>query len=310
MASTVWRGQLTFGLVVVPVRLYRAARKQRIRLNYLRTKSSTDYPASAEDPTTHQADDESNVPDEWTAPESVTRISQTFRSAVDETPVPREQVVKGYEVAPQQFVTFKDEELRQIRQPTSPDMQILRTVHLSEIDPVYFETSYYVAPEAAGERAYSLLNTALRETQYVALARFAMHGRERIVAIRPGQKGLLAHSLYYNDEIRAESEVEPADNAIVPKELTLAKTFVQAISGPFAPEEFKDTYREHLQQLIARKSEARQITAAAPVAGPATAPVIDIMEALTRSLKQAKQSATQRRPPARVTKEKAQRRKA
>jgi DNA end-binding protein Ku len=218
-------------------------------------------------------------------------------------------VLRGYEVAPNQYVTVKQEELRQLRLPTSPTMEILRTTRLPEIDPLYFETSYYVVPEPIGERAYALLYAALQETNYAALARVAMHGREHIMLVRPGKKGLLAHTLYYNDELRADTEFAPDLTKVLPKELILAKSFVEAIAGPFAPEEFKDTYREQLQELIAGKT-ARQEIAPAARATVVSTPVVDIMVALTKSLERAKQAAPPRRQPGKATTEKTKRRKA
>ena len=206
-------------------------------------------------------------------------------------------MLRGYEVAPNQYVTVKSEELRQLRLPTSPTMEILRTTRLPEIDPLYFETSYYVVPERMGERAYALFYAALQETNYAALAKVAMHGREHIMLVRPGKKGLLAHTLYYNDELRADTEFAPDLSAVSQKELALAKTFVEAIAGPFAPGEFKDTYREQLQGLIAAKTARQKIAPAARVA-TSPSPVVDIMEALTKSLERAKREAPRHRPVA------------
>jgi DNA end-binding protein Ku len=174
-------------------------------------------------------------------------------------------------------------------------MEIVRTVRLAEIDPVFFETSYYVVPESAGERAYALLVTALRDTEYVALATLAMHGREHVVIIRPGRRGLIAHLMYYLDEVRAESEY-PADAGLVnAKELELAKTFVEAIAGAFAPEEFKDAWRENVQKLIATKKDRNEVAASAPAASaPAEkAPVTNIMDALRRSLELKRPAASE-----------------
>jgi DNA end-binding protein Ku len=198
-------------------------------------------------------------------------------------PVPPKELMKGYEYAPEQYVVFKDDELRQLRPKTSPDMQILRSVRLSEIDPVYFETSYYVVPDRAGERAYALLFAALKKTQYVALAKLAMHGREHIMVLRPGVQGILAHTMYYRDEIRAENEY-PANMSVVDaKALELATTFVEAIAGPFTPEAFKDTYRAEVQSLISGKIKREEVAASGTPAESARAPVADMIEALNRS---------------------------
>src|SRR6202035_3094355 len=238
MASTVWRGQLTFGLVSFPVRLHIAARRERVRMHYLRRAPSR----ADEQPQERTAPDERPLmraePGPIDAPEEVeprfpvTRLKQGFLAASDERPVPRQDLLRGYEVAPEQYVTFSNEELRSLRPTTSPDMQILRSVRLADMDPVYFETSYYVVPDKGGERAYALLFAALQKTQYVAIAHVAMHGREHILVVRPGHKGLLAHTMFYNDEIRGGNEFQTDTSEVTAKELELATKFVEAIADP------------------------------------------------------------------------------
>jgi DNA end-binding protein Ku len=338
MAATVWRGQLTFGLVSFPVRLYTAARKERVRLHYLRktptkpeevpepedepsyTRSGRykDAPLHLEEPAQGRGVGDSFRPDHPDAAAlPVARVKQELMSVSDERPVPREELLKGYEVGPERYVTFTNEELRRLRPATSPDMQILRSVRLADIDPVYFETSYFVAPDHGGERAYALLFAALQRTQYVAIAKVTMHGREHILVVRPGHKGLLAHTMYYNDEIRAQNEFETSASEVAPKELELATTFVEAISGPFAPEEFKDSYREQVQNMISSKMERSELAASAPAPQPVSAPVVNILEALKKSLELARKPAkgevqVSGRPPGKVTelKSKSQKRKA
>ena len=302
MASTVWRGQLTFGLVSFPVRLHIAARRQRVRMHYVRRTPSqaTALEHEAETPPGEEpaevAESDENA---GAAPAPVARVKQEFLTAADERPVPRQELLRGYEVAPEQYVTFSNEELRSLRPATSPDMQILRSVRLSEIDPVYFETSYYVVPDKGGERAYALLFAALQRTDYVAIAKVAMHGREHVIVVRPGRRGLLAHTMFYNDEIRAGTEFQTNISDVAPKELELAKTFVDAIAGPFAPEEFKDAYREQVQNLISSKVERRQVAASTPAMRPAHAPVVNILDALKKSLETTKKPVKAEPQPAR-----------
>jgi DNA end-binding protein Ku len=339
MAVTVWKGQLTFGLVSVPVRLYRAARKERVRLHYVRQAApetadeefpelEAPYSAPAERPQTPAASrtpegvlgrDAAPVasPHETAPLPPVARVKQNLFSAADERPAPPRELLKGYEYAPEQYVVFQQEELRQLRPKTSAEMQIVRSVRLSEIDPVYFETSYYVVPDRGGERAYMLLFASLQKTQYVALAKVAMQGREHVVVIRPGRHGLLAHTMYYSDEVRAENEFQTSTGDTAPKEVELASKFIEAIAGPFAPEEFTDTYREQVQALISGKIERREVAASPAPTPPITAPVVDILEALKKSLELARKpvkaaSQASRRPPGKVTeiKNKPQRRKA
>lgn len=316
MASTVWKGHLTFGLVSFPVRLYTAARRERVRLHYVK-RSST--PLSSIDDEPDDATDGPGFGEAATvaspaATEPVMPVRQEYKGASDEKLVPRQELLRGYEVQPEQYVTFHNEELRKLRLATSPEMEILRSVRLAEIDPVYFDTSYYVVPDRGGERPYALLFAALQQSQYVALAKVAMHGREHILVLRPGQKGLLAHTIFYSNEIRASNEAPANVAGVVPKELNLAKTFVEAIAGPFAPEEFKDTYQEQMRSLIAGKVERQEVASATSPAGP-TAPVVNILDALKKSLDLARKPANtaeqlSARAPAKATPSKAQRRKA
>lgn len=311
VASSVWKGQLTFGLVSLPVRLFRAARRERVRMHYVAPAEMSEPPGAPAPPTNlftaarasdnpaHEDDGDRVYPQ---PSEPVERVHQTLLRHDGETPLKRQELLKAHEVAPNQYVTFTQQEMRSLRAETSSEMQIVRSVRLEAIDPVYFETSYYVLADKGGERAYALLFEALRETRLVALATVAMHGREHVIAIRPGGKGLLAHTMFYRDEIRAENEAEASTEALGPKELHLAKTFVEAIAGPFAPEEFTDKYREKLEQLIASRTVQPGIAAPAKASKAASAP-IDIMEALRKSLEkvQTTNAAPPKKEPARVT---------
>jgi DNA end-binding protein Ku len=313
MPSIVWKGHLTFGLVSIPVKLFRAARKERVRLHYVHQPDLTEGPAiaptstsgpepakpepplSPSEPASPNAEREATLP-----PGPVTRVRQSLVTTGDEQPISRADVLRGYEVEPEQYVVFDRDELRGLQRRTSPNMEIVRSVRLSEIDPVFFETSYYVVPDRGGEKAYAILFEALRETQHVALARVGMYGREHVVIVRPGDHGILAHTMFYVDEIRSENEFRTNADGVGAKELELAKTFLEAIEAPFAPEEFKDVYREELQSIIAKKvSEAG---AAPTVQSPAaTGPVVDILEALKKSIAMARKPPAQETQPTRKT---------
>ncbi len=237
------------------------------------------------------------------APAVVTRTRQMTVGSDDERPVARGELLRAHEVEPDRYVTFTPQELRALRVETTSEMEIVRSVRLEEIDPVYFETSYYVIADKGGERAYSLLFRALKESGYVAIATVAMHGREHVVVIRPGEKGLLAHTMFYRNEIHAESEFDAGSSELAPKELELASTFVKAIAGPFAPEEFKDTHQGRLEKAIAGKvAEDRVSTARAASDGAGVTgnvrdnKTIDIMDALRRSIAQTA-GAVQKRGP-------------
>jgi DNA end-binding protein Ku len=303
MPSIVWKGHLTFGLVSIPVKLFRAARRERVRLHYVHRSEPAEPPAIAPlsargvepakpeprfpgfEPAQAKAEPETAPP----AP--VTRVRESLVTTGDEQPISRADILRGYEVEPDQYIVFDRDELRGLQRRTSPNIEIVKSVRLSEIDPIFFETSYYVVPDRGGEKPYAILFEALRETQHVALARVGMYGREHVVIVRPGDHGILAHTMFYVDEIRFENEFRANVERVGAKELELAKTFLEAIEAPFAPEEFKDVYREELQAMIAKKrSEA---VAAPTVQTPAaTGPVVDILEALKKSIEMA------RKPPA------------
>jgi DNA end-binding protein Ku len=308
MAATVWKGHLSFGLVSIPVRLYRAARAEKVTFRQLhRSAQSEDQGPGPElsvaEPipirpvqragvqAIHEiVSDAARIP---TPQPVVAPVRNRPTSAEDAQPIPRSEIVKGYEYQPEQYVLVSDEELRRITPRTSSDIQIIEFVQLHEIDPVYFETSYYVAPDRAGEKPYALLCAALRKTGYVALAQIAMHRREHVVVIRAGDRGILMHTMFYANEVRKEQEFK-ADPAIVSdKELDLAVKLIEALATKFEPEKFKDKYREQVEALIAAKIQSREV-ASGPPQQAAAAPVADIMEALKKSL------AAARKPPARA----------
>ncbi|MBV9769369.1 MAG: hypothetical protein JOZ32_07350, partial [Bryobacterales bacterium] len=225
-------------------------------------------------------------------------VRQAYFSEGERNPLPPAELQRGYEVAPETFVVVRPDELRSLRRATSPDMQILRSVHMQEIDPVFLETSYYVVPGTGGEHSYGLFHRALTETQLAALGQLAMHGREHVMVIRAGPKGLIAHTMFYVNEVRANEEYAANAGDVSPKELDLAKRFVEAIADTFRPEEFTDKYREQLEALIASKDAVPQVKTAAAGTTNTPAKVVDIMDALRRSLETAKIANESRKPVA------------
>ena len=302
MANTVWKGQLTFGLVSFPVRLVRAARKERIPLRYVREVGPLESqgegtnalsPPSRTRAWTESEEDESPVIDDRPAATLVAPVRQAYVADEDDKSMGARELQRGYEVAPGQFAVVRSEELRQLRQPTSSAMEILRSVRMNEIDPVFLETSYYVVPGNGGEHSYGLFYRALKQSGYAALAEVGMHGRQHVVVIRPGAKGLIAHTMYYVNEVRGNEEHATEAKDVAPKELDLAARFVEAIAAAFRPEEFTDRYREQLESLIASK-EAVPTRGMQQPSPPATGKVVDIMEALRKSLEAVK------KPPAKA----------
>jgi DNA end-binding protein Ku len=309
MPSIVWKGHLTFGLVSIPVKLFRAARRARVRLHYVHRAEVAEpepvFPldAGGTEPPEREPHGLATTPpmaerQPAVSPAApITRVRQALVTATDEQPISRADVLRGYEVEPDRYVVFERDELRRLQRKTSSTMDIVRSVRLSEIDPVFFETSYYVAPDRGGEKAYAILFAALRATQHVALARVGMYGREHVVIVRPGDHGMLAHTMFYTDEIRFENEFHAGVEPAGAKEVALARTFLEAIAAPFAPEEFKDMYREDVQALIAKKrTEAAVAPAAQSSAGP-----VDILEALKQSIAKARKGPEEETPPIRKT---------
>jgi DNA end-binding protein Ku len=264
MAASVWKGQLTFGLVSFPIRLFSAARSETISFNQL-----------------HKTDN--------------SRIRQVTFCQAEDKPVPRTELVKGYEYEKDRYVVIDEEDIKKVAPQTARVMEILEFVKADQVDPVYLESSYYVAPDEGGEKPYALLFQALRESKYYAVAKVAMHSREHIIVLRPGAKGILSHTMFYQDEIRQVEEFRTDTSLVKEKELEMAKMLISSLEADFEPQKYRDEYRENLRTMIEAKIAGRSVveTPAAHVA-----PVIDIMEALKKSL-------AEKRKPAQVATESA-----
>jgi DNA end-binding protein Ku len=195
-------------------------------------------------------------------------------------------LVKGFEIGDDQYVVVEEQEIRNLAPPKSTEMQIVEFVHFSEIDPVYLETSYYLTPDGDAEKSYALLLEAMRTTGYAAIGQLTMHRRDHVMIVRPGRTGLIAHTMFYPDEVRSIEEFRTDTSLVVPKELDLAKSLIQVLAKPFEPAQFKNSFRERLQQLIESRIEGQQISHVEQPSRPSAAKVVDIMEALKRSLEQ------------------------
>jgi DNA end-binding protein Ku len=250
VATSVWKGHLTFGLVSLPVRLFSAARAESVSFNLL-----------------HKSDN--------------SRIKQVTYCQAEDKPVPRSDLVKGYEYEKGHYVVIEDEDIKKVAPKTAKVMEILEFVETKDIDPVYLESSYYMAPEAGGEKAYALLFSALQKSGYSGVAKIAMHNREHIVILRPGAKGILLHTMYFTNEVRQVDEFRTDLDLVKDKEMALAQHLIEALAAKFEPEKYTDTYRDNLLKMIESKKKGQQVVEAPE---PHIAPVIDIMEALKRTL--------------------------
>jgi DNA end-binding protein Ku len=255
MAAT-WKGTLSFGLVSIPIQLSPAARTERISFNQLHKVCHT-------------------------------RLKQPLFCPTCNRTVERSEIEKGYEYEKDQYLLFTDEELDRIEPESARMMEILEFCKVDEIDPLYYDASYYVTPDAAGAKAYKLLHETMQRTGYAGIAKVTMHNREYIVIVRPRKNGLTLHTMFYSNEIRAGSETGEGKFEIKDQERSLATQLVESLATPFQPEKYHDTYQEALRTLIEAKAQGQDVVAVPPVA---QAPPIDLMAALKESLSQ-KQSA-------------------
>jgi len=250
MATSVWKGHLTFGLISIPMRMSAAARGERISFNQLHKECHS-------------------------------RLKQPLFCPVCNRNVERSEIVKGYEHEKDQYVLFSEEELDKIEPPSARVMEILEFVKLDEMDPLYFDSSYYLAPEDAGVKAYQLLMKGMQESGYGAIAKLTMHQREHIVIIRPGSKGMTLHTMFYSNEIRAAESVATDKVELKDQEKKLAQQLIESLAAPFDPQKYRDEYMENVKGMIEAKLKGQEVTQAAQ---PHMAPVIDLMEALKKSL--------------------------
>jgi DNA end-binding protein Ku len=213
------------------------------------------------------------------------RVKQVLYCQAEDKPIPRSEIVKGYEYEKDRYVVIEDEEVKKVAPQTAKVMEILEFVKAEQVDPIYLETSYYMAPDEAGEKPYALLFDALKKTGYAGVAKIAMHNREHIVILRPGANGVLMHTMYYNHEIRKVDEFRTDLSLVKEKELALATNLIEALAGDFDASKYHDSYRDNLLRMIEAKKEGQEVVATPE---PQQAKVIDIMEALKASLAMAK----------------------
>jgi DNA end-binding protein Ku len=261
MASPVWKGTLTFGLLAIPIKLYTAARSQRINLHQLHKKCHT-------------------------------RLKQPLFCPHCNRQVDRSEVVKGYEYEKGQYVIVTDEELKKITPRSSTVMELVAFVKQDQIDPIYFDASYFMLPDKEAEKPYALLLKTLEDSERVGVATVTMHQREYTVFIRPRKNGLTVHTMYYQNEIREVAGYGQAekDVKLKPAEIKLAEQLVESLATDFKPQQFHDKFQDNLKALIEAKQKGRDVIAEEK---PKPARVIDMMEALKRSLAQSQKPAAE-----------------
>jgi DNA end-binding protein Ku len=243
---------VSFGMVSIPVKLFSAAEsKSAISFNLLHGKCGS-------------------------------RLKQQYTCPRDNEIVTRDQMVKGYEFAKEQYVTFTEEELKAMAQEAERAIEITEFVPAAQVDPIYFDGAYYLGPDKGGDKAYHLLVEAMRQTGRSALAKWAARGKQYLVLIRPVKDGLVMQQLLYPDEVRTISEVPLGEAEVKEGELQLAIQLVNQIaSDEFRPEQYEDEVRKRMHEAIQRKVEGQEVTASPE---PPKAQIIDLMEALKASL--------------------------
>jgi DNA end-binding protein Ku len=256
MPRAIWTGAISFGMVSVPVKLYSAVDRKTVRFHQLSGKSGV-------------------------------RVSQKRIDPQSGEEVPYQSLVKGYEIAPDRYVVIEPGELETLQPKKTKTIEIEDFVELSQIDPVYYDHPYYLAPGPGGAKPYRLLLEAMRETDKVAIARVVIRSKEQLVAVRPMGDALGMATMLFADEVLASDRIdELADAAEVKttkRELDVAKQLVDSLTGDFEPEKYHDTYRADVLAMIERKAQGEQI-AVQPTAEEVSEPAPDLMSALKASL--------------------------
>jgi DNA end-binding protein Ku len=263
-----WSGSISFGLVNIPVKLYSAVSRKTVHFNQLEAATNA-------------------------------RIKQKRVSAETGEEVPYEQIVKGYELAGGSYVVITDDELAALDPKAIRTIDIDEFVDLADIDPIFYDSAYYLSPDKA-TKPYALLARALEETGKVGIARFVMRTKQYLAAIRPQDGRLLLSTMVYADEVNDPLEIpelaDVEDIELPERELAMAGQLIESLSAEFEPDKFHDTYREAVLALIEQKASGEEIVA--PVAEEEPAKVVDLMAALEASVAAAK-DARKRHPPGR-----------
>ncbi len=256
MPRAIWTGAISFGMVTVPVKLYSAVNRKTVRFHQLSGKSGV-------------------------------RVSQKRIDPQSGEEVPYESIVKGYEIAPDRYVVIEPGELETLQPKKTKTIEIEDFVELSQIDPMYYDHPYYLAPGPGGMKPYRLLLEAMRETNKVAIARVVIRSKEQLVAVRPMGDALGMATMLFADEVlpadRIDELADAAEVKTTKRELDVAKQLVESLAGDFEPEKYHDTYRADVLAMIERKAQGEEI-AVQPAPEEISEPAPDLMSALKASL--------------------------
>jgi DNA end-binding protein Ku len=253
-ARSVGSGTISFGLVSIPIKLYTATSAQNVGFNFIHGKCGG-------------------------------RVKMQYTCPLDNEVVERKDLIKGYEVAKDKYVTFTEDELKKLEGERSDRLDIVEFVPSDSVDSIYIESTYYLGPGKGGDRAYALLSDAMERTGRVAIGRYGARGKDQLVMLRPYKGGLVMHQVYYADEVRSMDDVEYSTNlAFKPVEQELAdKLIAQLSTEKFSPEKYHDEYRDRVRAAVEQKAAGIEISA--PAEQP-QAQIIDLFEALKRSLQE------------------------
>ena len=273
---TLWKGSLSFGLVTIPVRLFPATEEKSVSFNQLRASDHS-------------------------------RIGYQRVAKADGTEVPYDEIVKGYEYEPDRYVVFDSDELDALKPSSSRTIEILQFVPLEQIDPIYFQRGYYLAPEAAGAKAYGLLSQAMRDKSTVAICKITLRDKEHLATLRLRDEMFVLETMYWPDEIR-ELSLEDVDIGEVPEprpqEVAMAEALISNLTEDFDPSAYTDTYRQKVLAAVRAKVAGQEVTVVDDGGEPTG--VVDLMEALRQSVEASKNRAE---VPAEAEKPKAKSRK-
>ncbi len=257
MARAIWTGSVNFGLLNVPVKLYSAVARRGIALREIREADGV-------------------------------RIRHRRVAEGTEEEVPYENIVKAFEISPDRFVPLTKEELSGLDPEKSRSIEVIDFVDLDEIDPIYFDSPYYLGPAEGAEKAYSLLSQAMEEAGKVAIARFVFRNKEHLAAIRPTDGALTLTTMRFADEVVSPSELEdviPAEQPEIGKrEVEMAEQLIDSLTRDFDPTAYRDEYREKLLALIERKAEGKDVLTAPSATAPEPTKAPDLMAALEESI--------------------------
>lgn len=255
MARAIWSGAISFGLVNVPVKLYSATSPKTVRFHQLSSKTGARIKQKRVDPSTGEE-------------------------------VPFEEIVKGYEITPDRYVLVTPEELDALDPKATKTIDIEEFVDLPEIDPIYYDHSYYLAPTAGGAKAYRLLLDAMRESGKVGIGKVVLRTKQQLCALRPTGDALTLSTMLFGDEVLAPDRLDEldaiGDAEATDRELKMAEQLIDSLSGEFDPSRYKDEYREQVLNLIERKASGEEIAVQPEAEEPVAAP--DLMAALEASL--------------------------